>query len=171
MKTRYETEHIFISMGLIFTIDLFGYCNGIQIHNEKNDNSLNHNSDYFINLPESRTCKQKQIPIKYANLFNNIIQIRNQCGSLCNFDYGDDFEEVPFGKTFRPINKTVKCDDLWNNSFFDQPSTIKFPIQKLPAYLLPYFNHNGRVKILSHYIDDTNTEDHETNRWGKFEFY
>ena len=170
MKRRYKTEYIFIYMCLIFAIELFGKCNGIQNQNETNDTSRNLAMEYFANHPESKTCQQKSIQIKYKDLLTNIIQIRNQCGSLCNFNYGDDFE-VPLGKTFRAINKTVKCDCLWNNSFFDQPSTIKFPIQKIPAYFLPYFNHNGRVKILSDYRDDINTENHKTNRWGKFKFY
>ena len=109
--------------------------------------------------------------MKYKELLRDVINIKNQCGSLCRFDYADELKVNSSGKTFRALQKEVKCNDLWNNSIFGLPSTIKFPIQKLPSYLIQYFNHNGRVKFLPDYRDGTNTENGRTNRWGKFQFY
>lgn len=164
-------EYIFICLCLLVTFNICRYSFAIQKENDTNDISPNHDSDFILSLPESKIFEPKEMPMKYKDLLRNIIKIKNQCGGLCRFDYSGEFKEISSGKTFRALKKEVKCNDLWNNSIFDQPSTIKFPIQKLPSYLIQYFNHNGRVKILPDYRDDTNTENDKTNRWGKFQFY
>ena len=168
---RDKIEYSSIYLCLLVTLNICRCCFAIPKENDTTATSPNHDSDFFLNLPESKICKPKEILMKYKDLLKNIIKIKDQCGSLCRFDYDNKFKETSSGKTFRALKKDVKCNALWNNSIFDQPSTIKFPIQKLPSYLLQYFNHNGRVKILPDYRDDTNTENHKTNRWGKFQFY
>ena len=121
-----------------------------------NDNNRNNDSD----------CKTKQKTTIYKELKNNIVEIKIRCGSLCNIEYDDQFKESLSNRTFKAVQKTVDCYNLWHSSILDKASKTKYPIQKIPSYLVQYFTYNGRVKILYDYRDDTNTENHVTNRWG-----
>ena len=117
-------------------------------------------SDYI----KSKTVKTKQ----YKNLINEIRIIKENCGELCETVDIDRSAVLQSGKLFHRIDKTPNCNSLWNTSIFDIERNFNEPLQRLPKYLLRYFTHNGKVEILPHYLDGTNSENHTTNAWGKF---
>ena len=132
---------------------------------QNNDSDFKQNTNN-INLNDDNDCTIKQKTTIYKEIKNNILEIKSRCGTLCNIEYDDQFEETLSNKTFKAVKKTLDCQNLWASSIFDQPSTMNYPIQKLPTYLIQYFTYNDRVKILYDYRDDTNTENHVTNSWG-----
>ena len=153
---------------MCFFIPIF-ICKDCIAYHEKewhNNDSDSQRNTLDINLNDNSDCMRKKMPTIYKELKNNILEIKNRCGSLCNIEYDDQSKETLSNETFKAVKKTVDCHNLWHSSIFDQPSSMKYPIQKLPSYLLQYFASNGRVKIFYDYRDDTNTENHVTNSWG-----
>ena len=103
----------------------------------------------------------------YKDLIKNILQIKHECGDLCEPDHIDIVKDIPDDKTFKRLEKATNCDKLWSNSIFDQISNFVFPPQKLPKYVKLHFSRNNSVEILPYYLYDTIDKDHENMKLGK----
>ena len=101
--------------------------------------------------------REKDARSKFRALTKDIEQIRHECGNLCSAEYYNENERKP------------NCKSLFDSSIFDPENNFKFPIQKLPKYLVNYYSYNGHIKVLSNYLDNTSNEkeNHTLNAWGK----
>ena len=124
---------------------------------------------YGTNTVDSNSIKSNLVKTKqYKTLLNDIRMIKENCGELCETVDIDKSAVLQSGNLYHRIDKMPNCDSLWNTSMFDIPRNFNTPLQRLPKYLIKYFSHNNEVELLYHYLDDTNSENHTTNAWGKF---
>ena len=107
----------------------------------------------------------------YSKFHETILQMKRECGDLCEPTFIDIANDIPDGKTFKKLEKSINCNNLWNDSIFDQPNEFDEPLQILPKYLRDHFSRNGRVKISPHYLVDTTKEDDQFIKWGKLILY
>ena len=155
------TSITLINSFLLFILILFSCCDKIDKDDIKSCANI-HACNTFQRTPKDG---------KYKDLLDNIIQIKNICGSLCETQKVVAMPETIMpDKTFLMMKKDVNCYTIWNSSIFDRPSPIKFPIQNLPSYILKYFTHNGQIKVLSHYLDDTASGNNDGRRLGNNTF-
>ena len=130
-------------------------CSGINCSDEVNSN---------IRSKYEEVPKYKRY---YKDLNDTIIQMKEECGDLCEPHSIDIEKDIPVDKTFKRLNKSIDCNKLWGSSIFDQNSNAVFPLQKLPKYLTKHFSQNGQVKILPYYLIDTSNGDDEYMKSGK----
>ena len=118
---------------------------------------------------ESRTNVKAQAKA-YKYIKNRISLIKKECGTLCDVDpllYTPISDENKF--YYVPIQKTINCERLWNNSIFDEKSQFRNAIQKIPKYLEKHFSYDGMVDVKPYYFDENefNIWNETFNAWGK----
>ena len=161
--------NIIIIFNVIISLNSFCWCDDIVFtsnlkfsQDEKSKNNL---------ISDIRNITEKSLnPQKYSDISENIKNIKDLCGRLCEPEDVDSFYSNHISsdrnRLYKYIDKLPNCIGLWNGSIFDLPIDLEFPLQKLPKYLVKYFTHNGRTNISYDYRDDKDNENHTTNAWG-----
>ena len=130
-------------------------CSGINCSDEVNSN---------IKTKHAEVTRNQRY---YKDLNDTIIQMKEECGDLCEPHSIDIEKDIPVDKTFKRLNKSINCNKLWGSSIFDQNTNVVFLLQKLPKYLTNHFSQNGQVRILPYYLIDTSNGEDEYMKLGK----
>ena len=154
---------------LFYSFIFFGITsNCLEVICMKEECSGIDSSDEVISDIKSTHAEVSRNQRYFKDLNDTIIQMKKECGDLCEPHSIDIEKDIPDDKTFKRLNKSIDCNKLWVSSIFDQNSNAVFPLQKLPKYLTTHFSQNGQVKILPYYLIDTNNGEDEYMKLGKF---
>jgi hypothetical protein len=106
----------------------------------------------------------------YKNLETRILDIKKQCGKLCEIDLPTS-KRVTKGRYYDQLEVEINCHALWNTSIFDEPSKFHHAPQKLPSYIKKDFSYQNQVPIHSYYFDNQVEEerDQDNANWGKWQ--
>ena len=143
------------------------FINVWKIYFSENKSSLDIERVYQIDNDLDMKYPKSLKKQNYRKLHDTILQMKKECGDLCEPDFIDIEKDIPDDKTFKRLKKSINCDNLWNDSIFDQSNDFDVPLQILPKYLRNYFTQNGRVKISPHYLVDTSKGDDQFRKWGE----
>ena len=90
---------------IYFFIPIFICKNCIAYHEKEwhNNDSDSQRNTLDINLNDDSDCMRKKMPTIYKELKNNILEIKNRCGSLCNIEYDKLSKETLSNETFKAV--------------------------------------------------------------------
>ena len=160
-----------IISGLLCLWSFFSYAHP----NSNEDNFSAQNYVAEANSLTPKCCEKTSKKYRYERVKDNIIEMRNWCGSLCNDISGREFETniESNNSIYLPIFKKIPitCESLWNTSVFEENNPFEYPIQILPKYLMNYYSYSGEIRVTPHYYADLDTENHASNTWCTYPFY